>query len=152
MKRSVALGRYTQWVINETIQYLYNNDIHYTGYGRDLPYWEQFHKHAHRIELGFQEPRRKRITSRSSDVCPSHAIPAAPSAPSVSAEERLQALGTIRCLRVAPLSRSGFSLLVRLTIPGRGNVYRYGVIPRRDDVNSLIHKWIDKGYWTRDRS
>lgn len=152
MKRSVALGRYNQWVVNETIQWLYHNNIHYTGYGRDIPYWTAFHRRAVEIEHSLSEPKKYRRRARSTDVRAPEPIPNAPPAPATDAYERLQALGTVRCVRVAPLSTGGFSLLVRIDIPGRGRVYRYGNIRRRDDAASLIHKWIDKDYWTRDRS
>lgn len=63
----------------------------------------------------------------------------------------VEIVGTIRGLHLVAHPRGGYSLTLKITIPGKGHFYRYGRLLRADQLEEVISRWLAKGYWTPDK-
>jgi hypothetical protein len=151
MKQQSGLERYTQYVRNEAYQKLYNDGIEPTGYGNDQEYWTAFHKAAKAAEVRLNGPGQPRRRSREADVRAPVQLPVLTPAPTASALDRISVVGALRGLHLVAAPNGGFSLTLKATLHSGQKVYRYGYIERLDQVEEVLSRWLEKGYWTPDK-
>lgn len=151
MKILAGINTYNQYTRNEAYQELWHNNVYFTGFGSDKVYWSAFLDACKRIAQRLSRSAPSRPASNRTNVRTPVKLPTVPIERETDAVARLQSIGTLRSLRVTPAAPTGWAVLVRLKLPGKGRVYRYGIVHRREDAEDLIHRWIDKGYWTPDK-
>ncbi len=151
MKRLAGLERYHSHTIHRAYQDVFLNGLELEPSGSSSRFIEAVKQRCRAIEATYHEPRRPRYDSGSTAIRTPQPISRIGATPATDAFSRLQALGSLRGFFVAALPDSTFKVTLKVTIAGRGNVYRYGIIRGLDEVEPLIHRWIDKGVWTQDR-
>jgi hypothetical protein len=151
MKRYASLQRYHSVVISQAYQELMLQGIELEPFGSNLKFLQAAEQICRRITKTHHEPRRSGRDPGSPTVRTPVSVPRDGPTPAVSAFSRLQALGTIRGLFVAPNPAGGYKVTLKATIAGRGSVYRYGFVRQLDEVEDLLHHWLDKNHWTPDR-
>lgn len=81
------------------------------------------------------------------------ALPDVPSplVPGAPLGELLRGVGAFGCLKVECVHPSGYRVVLKLNVAGRGPVYRMGDIADLNGLIPLIELWVQNGYWTTDK-
>lgn len=151
MKRMAGLERYHPHTIHRAYQDVFLSGIELEPFKQSSRFVEAVKQRCKQIESTYHEPRRPRRDSRSSAVRAPKPIPIEHPASAPDAFSRLQTVGTVRGIFVALDASGGYKVTAKLTIAGRGPVYRYGIVQSLEQVQDVLNHWIDKGVWTQDR-